>query len=413
MARQAGFLDKLVARLERLDTASLQAQFLNLAKERGLLETIFQSIQEGVLVVTGDGVLQYANHAAETLLGIDASRLRGRSIARFLPDVDWERLARQDEEEWARIASSEVEVSYPTHRILSFYAVPLPGQGGEDVPGVVAMLRDITGDREQEATLVESERLSAVRYLAASVAHEIGNPLNALGIHLQLLDREVRRLPEENREAFRELVTVARDEVSRLDLIISQFLGALRPAVPDLVKGDLSDVLQETLRVMKTEIENRCIEVAVAHPQALPEVFIDRGQMKQVFFNIIKNALQAMPDGGRLTVKFEADERHLTVSLRDTGTGIPEESFRRIFEPYRTTKAKGHGLGLMIVQRIVQEHGGQVEVASKPGAGTVFRIVLPLADRRIRLLSERGGVRSAPAAKAASSSAEIEEVEHV
>jgi len=209
-------------------------------------------------------------------------------------------------------------------------------------------------------------------------------------------------------------VAVARDEVARLDLILSQFLGALRPAVPDLAKGDLSDVLQETLHVMKTEIENRRIDVAVAHPETLPEVFIDRGQMKQVFFNIIKNALQAMPDGGRLTVKFESDERHLTVALRDTGTGISEESFRRIFEPYRTTKAKGHGLGLMIVQRIVQEHGGQIEVSSKPGAGTVFRIILPLADRRIRLLAERGSGRppAASSAKSVPSPVEIEEVEH-
>lgn len=413
MGRQTGFLDKLVARMERLDTASLQAQFLNLARERGLLETVFQSIQEGVLVVSGEGLLHYANHAAETLLGLDAARLRGRSIARFLPDVDWERLASHDVEEWARLFSSEIEVNYPTHRILSFYAVPLASQGEDEPFTVLAMLRDVTREREQEATLVESERLQAVRYLASSVAHEIGNPLNALGIHLQLLDRELRGLPEKERHTLGELVSVARDEVARLDLILSQFLGALRPAVPELHKGDLSDVLQETLRVMKTEIENRAIDIAVEHPESIPEVFIDRGQMKQVFFNIIRNALQAMPDGGRLTVRFEADERNLAVALRDTGTGIPEEAFRRMFEPFRTTKPKGHGLGLMIVQRIVQEHGGQIEVASKAGAGTVFRILLPLADRRIRLLAERQSARATPVAPVPAAHGDIEEVEHV
>ena len=123
-------------------------------------------------------------------------------------------------------------------------------------------------------------------------------------------------------------------------------------------------------------------------PEEVPAVAIDANQMKQVFFNILRNALQAMPGGGRLALGIEADDRSVSVSVRDTGSGIPEAEFRRIFEPYHTTKKNGNGIGLMIVQRIVRDHGGLVEVASKPGEGTVFRIVLPLADRRTRLLTQ-------------------------
>jgi signal transduction histidine kinase len=248
------------------------------------------------------------------------------------------------------------------------------------------MLRDVTHERELETDLLESERLTAVKQLAAGVAHEIGNPLNSLGIHLQLLERELKNASKAEPEHLQELVGVARDEVSRLDLIISQFLGALRPAAPVFVKGDVVETLKEALQTLRSEIENRKVEVVLKMKRDLPEVHVDTGQMKQVFFNLIKNAFQAMPGGGKLTVEFDADDRNVTVSIRDTGTGIPEDEFRRLFEPYRTTKASGHGLGLMIVQRIVQDHGGQIEVASKKGKGTVFRIVLPLAERRIRML---------------------------
>ena len=385
MARQDGFLDRLVARMERLDTSSLQTQFLNLAKERGLLETIFQSIQEGVLVVSGDGELLYANRAAESLLGFDASRMRGRSIEKHLPDIDWARLAKREEKEWAKLVRSEVEVSHPERKVLSFYAVPIE-------ENILVMLRDVTPEYEAEVSRVESERINAVKYLASGLAHEIGNPLNSLGIHLQLLERELEHVSDTGRrEELKELARIASEEVRRLDLVNKQFLGALRPVAPVVAKGDVSEPLKEVLQTLRSEIENRNVEVVLRLKRDLPEVYVDAGQMKQVFFNIIKNAFQAMSGGGggsvpTLTVEFDADDRNVIISIRDTGTGIPEEEFKRMFEPYRTTKAGGHGLGLMIVQRIVQDHGGQIEVASKQGEGTVFRIVLPLADRRIRRL---------------------------
>ena len=219
------------------------------------------------------------------------------------------------------------------------------------------------------------------------MAHEIGNPLNALNIHLELRARESAPLPQEQREPLAELVQIARSEFSRLDAIITQFLHALRPARPQLVMANAGTLLRETLTLMRTEIENRRIENARANAEGLPLIPVAPAQIKQVYFNLIKNALEAMPDGGTMAISFQVGDAYLTIDFLDSGAGIAPGDFNRIFEPYHTTKSSGHGLGLMIVQRIVQEHGGQIEVSSKPDTGTRFRILLPLAERRIRKIA--------------------------
>ncbi|MDD4024724.1 MAG: ATP-binding protein, partial [Kiritimatiellae bacterium] len=383
-----GFFDRLVARLDKLAPESLQAQMLRLAQERGFLETIFQTIQEGVIVIDNDGLLIYANRAAEKLAGFEFAKVKGRSVMRFLREWDWEHLLDMPEtaDGWARMVTREIEVSYPERRFLSVYAAPLDEKGLVD-KGVLVLLRDVTRDRRQEASAIESERSNAVKLLAAGVAHEIGNPLNALNIHLQLLERELRDVPGESRGELENLVGVARVEVERLDTIITQFLRAIRPTKPVLTPERPTEVLQETLRLLATEFENRRIAVSVDIPGEMPTVHLDRSQIKQVFFNLIKNALDAMPDGGTLKVVFTVGDVFVDIAFIDSGGGIKSEDMGRVFEPYQTTKAKGTGLGLMIVQRIVEEHGGEIELSSKPGEGTCFKIRLPRSERRVRLLN--------------------------
>ncbi len=405
---RSGFLDKLVGRLDRLDPESLQAQFARMARERGLLETVFQSIQEGVVVVSGNATLLYANAAAEQLLGIDARRFQGRSIAQFFPDVDWDRLVRRDESEWDHLFSGEMEVTAPVRRVLSLYAAPIdvpaspspadvlagdgaPGPTGDPAApaiesGAIVILRDVTGDRAQAAKELESERFNAIRGLASSVAHEIGNPLSSLLYRLRLMEDDLRETREVTDQTFEDL-RVAQNEVARIDMILKQFLGAMRPAAPVFEKDDIRRVVEETLEVLRPELEDRGVAVLLSCPDALPPVFLDANQMKQVFFNILRNALQAMPGGGRLALSIAADDRSVCVAVRDSGSGIPEEEFRRIFEAYHTTKKGGSGTGLVLVQRSVRDRGALGQAARRQGEGTVFRIVLPLADRRIRLLT--------------------------
>ena len=383
---KSGFLDKLIERLDKLDPKSLQTHFLRLVQEKGLLETIFQSIQEGVIVVDGSGRLNYSNKAAERLMGFSFEIAEGRPVSAYLRGIDWDRILKLDEPEWSKLLTQEIEITYPEHRFVSFYVVPLLAKINDE-KGAVVILRDITPDRQAEASLVESERLNAVKLLAASVAHEIGNPLNALTIHLQLLEREIRKLPRAEGDSLKELAGVAKNEVARLDLIITQFLHAIRPARPKLVLSRVDSLLNETLALLRPEVENRRIEIEINSSEPLPRIRMDRNQIKQAFFNIIRNAFQAMPDGGRLTLSLFTTDRFVGISFQDTGVGIKREDMSRIFEPYHTTKRDGSGLGLMIVQRIIQEHGGQIEVTSKLDAGTRFTILLPLLERRVRLLS--------------------------
>ncbi len=382
---KSAFLDKLIDRLDRIDPGNLQNHFLRLANEKGLMETILHAIQEGLIVIDAEGRITYVNRAAESLLGFRFDQAEGKPIGEYLRGIEWERILELDETEWAQLVNREIEITYPRHRYISFYVVPLTAVNPKE-QGAVVILRDVTRDREDQATMVESERLSAVMLLAAGVAHEIGNPLNSLTIHLQLLERDLKDLKNENGEHLQELVQVAHQEVTRLDQIINQFLRAVRPAEPSFQQESLRKVLDATLTFLAPEIKDRDVLIEVESPDELPDAHIDPAQIKQAFFNIIRNAIQAMTGGGLLKIRLSNNERFVGIAFTDTGPGISPEDIGHLFEPYHTTKEEGTGLGLMIVQRIVRDHGGEIEVRSEPHQGTTISIFLPLEERRIRML---------------------------
>ena len=367
--------------------------FLNdrLARRRGFLESVLQAIQEGVLVVSAAGRVVYANRTAEAMLGFDFGSAEGRPVERFLPGVDWAALSRNGGDgAWEGVSASEIEVFRPQRRVLSFTAFPLAA--GEDAEkegaGVVAILRDVTREREDAREALASQNAQDMRMWAAQLAHEIGNPLNAIGLELQLMGRSVARLPEgPEREDLVESLRAATDETSRLDALLRHSLNALRGGAPDLAPCDVLAVVQRALGSLRAEIQEHGIGVDVAAPARLPPIPGDAEQLQQVFFNLLKNAVQAMGEGGRIEIALSADDRDLSVAIRDTGAGIAPEDFQRLFQPFHTTKAGGHGIGLVVVRRIVEAHGGRVDVSSKPGEGTCFRLVFPLADRRVRRLA--------------------------
>ena len=384
--------------MERVDPQSLQSVVVKLAREKGFLETLFNTIQEGVLVIDADGRISYMNAAASQLLGLDPERSIDAPVTQFLRELDWQNLAgRQtgigatDGDEWRKVLSHELEVFYPRHALLSFYIVPLADEETAVVTGAAIILRDITESRRRTESTIESEKLSALTLLAAGVAHELGNPLNSLNIHFQLMERELKSLPAEKAQRLRDDLRVARDEITRLDRIINQFLRAIRPTKPDLQRASVNEVVAKTLALLEREIADRDILVEQELGENLPKILLDRTQLEQAFYNVIRNSIQAMQAGGILRVHTEATDAYIVVSFVDTGHGIPPDKIGRIFEPYYTSKKDGSGLGLMIVQRIVREHGGTIEVDSSTGCGTTFRIKLPIHEKRMRLLESGSG----------------------
>ena len=193
---RSGFFDKFADRLDRLDSGSLQAYFLRLAKEKGLMETIFQALEEGIIVLDPEAQISYSNRAAEQMLGFKLETAQGTPIQRYLKDIHWDLVLDLDEYEWSQLVRREIEITYPQHRFMEFYVVPLAAVD-EKEEGAVVIFRDVTRERETTAESIESERLYALSLLAGGVAHEIGNPLNSINIHLQLLDRELGSLADE------------------------------------------------------------------------------------------------------------------------------------------------------------------------------------------------------------------------
>jgi len=385
-------LDKILGRIDDLDSVNLGILVQRLARDRKLQETVFNTIKDGIIVIDSEGIVQYANETAFNLIGLKEDAIGNTRLWRMVPDlrrsIDLEKL--ESGVQSSSVVSREVELSYPEHRYVRLYMVPIDAQVGQHESGAMVVLSDVTDEKVSMKARIESERIDSIMRLSAGVAHELGNPLNSLAIHLQLIERKLAKLQsDDSLDGLSESLTICQNEVKRLDGIITHFLQAVRPQKLDLRELDLIELLGEVLRVQEVELRNRCLDVNVEVGESIPKILGDSEQVKQAFFNLVKNAMEAMQPHGQLRILAKSDDDFVYIKFVDSGSGIAEDELSRILQPYYTTKKGGHGLGMMIVQRVMRSHGGQLGIESLKGKGTAITLQFPKKNRQARLLEAR------------------------
>lgn len=379
MNDKKSFIDRIIERIDSMDGNSLQAYMLRLSKDKGFLVTILNSVDEGILVIDRNLSIRYRNTKAKELLGLpnDLTKLR---LSNFIRGVNWRMVLQENVREWTRMSREEVEISYPEPRVLQMNLSP---QELNNESCALVILRDITEQRQRNREELEMNTARAVSLLAAGVAHEIGNPLNSLYLNLQIIEQELgENNHDEQMSDTLSIIHSCRQEVERLDNIIHQFLHAVRPGKPQLTLTSLPGTVLETLNFMHQEFELKQIEVKINFPESAPEIMGDASQLKQAFYNILKNSIQAMSSGGEIIIDLTADDNFLNLVFTDNGEGATQEQFKEMFDPFKTFKAGGSGIGMMIIQRVLNEHGALYSVSTDPGAGLRFAIRFPRPDAK-------------------------------
>jgi PAS domain S-box-containing protein len=390
------FLEKILGKIEKIDRPSLQKYLQELRNEALFFHRIIDSAAAGILVVTSDAKIAFISRAARTLLGISLSAPLKTRL--FLRDVIKDRELRDfvggHLNGETHVVAREVEVLHPRHLFFSVSMSPLQNERG-DYEGSVVMMQDVSYVYEEDRETRRSKNIGSMNRLAAGIAHEIGNPLNSINIHLKLIQRDLETLAGPARDRIREMIDVIQGETQRLDSLVRNFLKAARWSSLRIKEANINGVVNEAVTLMNPEIREAGIKLQTLLDTGMPASLMDAQLMRQVFINIIKNAIQSMSQGGTITIRTERKDKIMMLVFRDQGAGIKDDDLPHIFEPYFTTKESGSGLGLMIVHNIIQEHGGRIEVRSKRGFGTTFTILLPLRRDKLQL-PPSGGERTKP-----------------
>ncbi|MFP4268418.1 MAG: two-component system sensor histidine kinase NtrB [Spirochaetaceae bacterium] len=383
------FIRRALNKLPKLDKEQIRTLLFDLASENEKLETVLHSMSEGILVTDTEHRVVFYNTAAVQMLPVWKNDMEELLVWKVVDDHDLSEffedvLTNGEEAEDEEFTLGKGNVKWT----LSFRITQLRRE--KEWWGNLVIFSDITEKRKREARLRRAESLASLTTLAAGVAHEIKNPLGSIGIHIQLIQKALKKnrcLDEETANKYLEVID---EEIERLNGIVVDFLFAVRPMDTELKKADLNKVIEDLVGFVKYEAEESGVHVETKLGSTISKVEIDEKFIKQALMNIVKNGIAAMEGGGVLTISTREDEGYVHTDISDTGVGISDEKITKIFEPYYTTKDFGSGLGLTVVYKVVREHGGEISVQSQEGEGTTFTISLPVPESEKKLLGWNG-----------------------
>ncbi|MFW6343309.1 MAG: two-component system sensor histidine kinase NtrB [Sediminispirochaetaceae bacterium] len=383
------FIRRALNKLPKLDKEQIRTLLFDLASENEKLETVLHSMSEGILVTDTEHRVVFYNTAAVQMLPVWKNDMEELLVWKVVDDHDLSEffedvLTNGEEAEDEEFTLGKGNVKWT----LSFRITQLRRE--KEWWGNLVIFSDITEKRKREARLRRAESLASLTTLAAGVAHEIQNPLGSIGIHIQLIQKALKKnhcLDEETANKYLEVID---EEIERLNGIVVDFLFAVRPMDTELKKADLNKVIEDLVGFVKYEAEESGVHVETKLGSTISKVEIDEKFIKQALMNIVKNGIAAMEGGGVLTISTREDEGYVHTDISDTGVGISDEKITKIFEPYYTTKDFGSGLGLTVVYKVVREHGGEISVQSQEGEGTTFTISLPVPESEKKLLGWNG-----------------------
>jgi PAS domain S-box-containing protein len=345
---------------------------------RAFNEDIIQTMTNGLVVIDETGRVTVFNKAAAAISGYDAAEILGRPLRDAMPNCG--DLVHIIETTLANPSAvkhpqCEINIRHQDGSLLPLAVSTSPLYGSDDkVGGVVCLFEDLTESRALAAERRRLDRLAALGEMSAVVAHEIRNPMAGIAAGVEYMGKNI---PADSPQ--KEGVSMIMGEIGRVNRILEDILSIARPFQLKLSSQAAPDIVEHVLRRYQGRIEAKAIRVNCRYAASLPPVRADRERLEQALTNLMLNAVEAMTREGTLTIGLDADDSWLTIVVEDTGSGISPEARRRIFEPFFTTKARGTGLGLAVARRVIEEHGGTIEVTSQPGQGTTFIVRLPLS----------------------------------